>query len=72
MEIQRGDKIIGVFGATIAEWAGEITKVEDTNQGVMVDVMWDNGSVTYVTGGDIRQDYFNPTGSPIGYYANPF
>ncbi len=63
-----GDKIIGMFGAMIPEWYGEIIKLEVTNQGVMVDVKWDNGSVSEITECSVRDDYYNPVGSPIGYY----
>ena len=57
MNVHIGLDIIGNFGATVPEMHGQISKMEDTAQGTMVDVMWDNGSVHHITLDDIRDDY---------------
>ena len=63
-----GDKIIGMFGAMIPEWYGEIVGLEMMPQGIAVDIKWQNGSITEIMEYDLREDYYNPVGSPIGYY----
>lgn len=63
-----GDKIIGMFGAMIPEWYGEVVGLEMMPQGVAVDIKWQNGSITEIMEYDLREDYYNPVGSPIGYY----
>lgn len=74
MNVDIGLDIIGNFGATVPEMHGQISKMEDTTQGTMVDVMWANGSVHHITLDDIRDDYMgeNGYGLPIGFYINPF
>ena len=63
-----GDKVIGRWGAMIEEWVGEIVKINPTNQGTEVDVLWENGSMKYLMDFEIRGDYYAPEGTPIGVY----
>jgi len=59
------DKVIGVWGALHEEWIGIIEKID----GKQIDIRWEtNGSIYYCTEKDIRTDYENPVGSPIGIY----
>ena len=60
-----GQEVIGVWGAMFPEDSGEIVKV---NSDDTVTIMFDDGSVKVMDQEDIRDDYFQPAGSPIGVY----
>jgi len=66
-----GDKVVGIYGATIPYAYGEVVKVKDTE----VDVQWENGSVSEMMDTDIRNEKAleralmgTQIGSPIGVY----
>ena len=71
IELELGTEITGVFGATEPEWVGKIAGIDyvpnTPNPGC--DVKWEDGSYTRMLLSDIREDYFDPKGSPIGYFA---
>tara|TARA_Y100000114_G_C11616884_1_gene257807 strand:+ start:166 stop:414 length:249 start_codon:yes stop_codon:yes gene_type:complete len=75
--IQRGTKVIGVWGALHAESHGEISSIStfdvgpSGDAGTEVAIMWDNGSVHHAMLNEIRDDYLG-TGTQIGLYVNPF
>jgi hypothetical protein len=66
--MKKGDEIRGLFGATIPEWYGVVEKVAKTAHGVEVDILWENGAVTEIMEGDLRDDYFTPKLPAIGYF----
>ena len=70
-----GDKIVGIYGATIPHWVGKIVGLEMMPTGVAVDVEWENGSVSEMMEYDIRNEKAleralmgTQVGSPIGVY----
>lgn len=60
-----GQEVIGVWGAMFPESEGEIVKV---NHDDTITIMFDDGSVMTTEQESIRNDYFEPTGSPVGIY----
>lgn len=56
--------MIGRWGAMIPESEGVIVRFKNNN----VDIIFEDGSKHYCQLDDLRNDYYNPTGSPIGIY----
>jgi hypothetical protein len=74
-DLNLGDQVVGIFGATIPMWHGAIVGLEMTSQGVAVDIMWNDGSITEIMEYDLRNEKAleralmgTQVGSPIGYY----
>ena len=70
-----GDRIVGIYGATIPHWVGKIVGLEMMPNGVGVDVEWDNGSISEMMEYDLRNEKAleralmgTQVGSPIGVY----
>lgn len=64
-----GDIVIGRFGAMIPEWKGVIEKIEvNAAGGNAVDIAWADGGMKYLMDFELRDDYYAPKGSPVGYY----
>ena len=70
MEIELGTEITAVFGAG-AEKVGKIAGIDyvPNTTNPECDVKWEDGGYTCMLLSEIRQDYFDPKGSPIGYFA---
>ena len=71
IELELGTEITGVFGATEPEWVGKIAGIDyvPNTANPECDVKWEDGSYTCMLLSEIRDDYFDPKGSPIGYFA---
>ncbi len=72
IELELGTEITGVFGATEPEMVGKIAGIDyipNAGPNPECDVKWEDGSYTCMLLSDIREDYFDPKGSPIGYFA---
>ena len=74
-DLNVGDRIVGIYGATIPHWVGKIVGLEMMPSGVAVDVEWENGSVSEMMEYDIRNEKAleralmgTQVGSPIGVY----
>ena len=74
-DLNIGDKLVGIYGATIPHWVGEIVGLEMMPNGVAVDVKWANGSVSEMMEYDIKNEKAleralmgTQVGSPIGVY----
>ena len=61
-----GKKVIGRWGAMHPESVGEI--VLASKAGVFV--CWDDLPEDFVTYGELRNDYSDPAGDPIGIYVH--
>ena len=71
IELELGTEITAVFGAG-AEKVGKIAGIDyipNAGPNPECDVKWEDGSYTCMLLSEIREDYFNPRGSPIGYFA---
>ena len=69
-----GDKIVGIYGATIPHWVGEIVGLEMMPGGVAVDVEFEDG-IQEMMEYDIKNEKAleralmgTQVGSPIGVY----
>ena len=71
IELELGTEITGVFGATEPEMVGKIVGIDyvPNTPNPECDVKWEDGGHTCMLLSDIREDYFDPKGSPIGYFA---
>ena len=61
-----GKKVIGRWGSLEPEWAGKISGAGK----VGVTIRWNNGKTQYATYGELRNDYAEPAGSPVGLYVH--
>lgn len=75
VDLNIGDKVVGIYGATIPHVNGKIVGLEMMPRGVMVDVEWDDGTVTEILEYDLRSEKAleralmgTQVGSPIGVY----
>lgn len=68
--MKTGDEVRGIFGAMIPELIGkvEVTKCTDTGLPREVLVRWEDGSDTWLTEDELRDDYFTPALPAIGYF----
>ena len=74
-DLNVGDQVVGIYGATIPYLTGEIFGLEMMPGGVAVDVKWANGSVSEMMEYDIKNEKAleralmgTQVGSPIGVY----
>ena len=70
-----GDKVVGIYGATIPHINGTIVGLEMMPQGIMVDIEWEDGTITDILEYDLRNEKAleralmgTQVGSPIGVY----
>ena len=71
IELELGTEITEVLGAIEPERVGKIAGIDyvPNTPNPECDVKWEDGSYTCMLLSDIREDYFDPLGSPIGYFA---
>lgn len=67
-DLRIGDKVVGFFGAMLPLEEGEIVGLEMMPYGIAVDVLFQDGTIKYLTDFELRGDYYSSKGSPIGYY----
>jgi hypothetical protein len=70
-----GDRVYAIYGAMIPHVNGKIVGLEMMPQGVMVDVEWEDGTVTEILEHDLRGEKAleralmgTQVGTPIGVY----
>ena len=70
-----GDRVVGIFGATIPMWYGEIAGLEVMPDGVGVNIKWENDCLLEMMEYDIRNEKAleralmgTQVGTPIGVY----
>ena len=71
IELELGTEITEVLGAIEPEKVGKIAGIDyvPNTPNPECDVKWEDGGYTCMLLSDIREDYFDPKGSPIGYFA---
>ena len=71
IELELGTEITEVLGAIEPERVGKIAGIDyvPNTTNPECDVKWEDGGYTCMLLSEIRQDYFDPKGSPIGYFA---
>ena len=71
IELELGTEITEVLGAIEPERVGKIAGIDyvPNTPNPECDVKWEDGSYTCILLSEIKQDYFDPKGSPIGYFA---
>ena len=74
-DLNIGDRVVGIYGATIPNVIGKIVGLEMMPMGIAVDVEWENGSVSEMMEYEIRNEKAlervlmgTQVGSPIGVY----
>lgn len=75
VDLNIGDKVVGIYGAMIPNANGKIVGLEMMPQGVMVDIEWEDGTITEILEYDLRSEKAlervlmgTQVGSPIGVY----
>jgi hypothetical protein len=64
-EFAIGKKVVGRWGAALPESYGKIVGTGKLG----VRVRWDDLGETFYQYGELRNDYYDPQGSPVGVYV---